>query len=431
MSTTTYQSNHVLTSFPRRTIRTSSTINAMTNDHCHVPLQANHFLNPIPSIRESLSKNSTSTQSSLTSESSTISHYGSNKSENTSVQSSKQIYTFSNPPRELERNRKYPHNNKLCQRISSAPDESSYRNSPRSKLNKQKPSSANGSLTPRSYNDDNHHSIQTKRSTNNVLKCDEQQRDSLNDLIKEQEKSKVPKVVQRRRIVSFFRHLSPREKQNSSSIPDNNRLEIHATPIIRTNNQSQILPTNSNILNSIQISQLPNDMEAEMVDSMQLAAILANIQLQDDWLPNQVSSENQSTQLDVSKYEYVVPSPIDSTTSKSSPRTIKSDEELAARIRFSQDYRHERRSSTNALIPTLIASIVTDDNTIGGNCMDIEQTFKLKLNSTDTIKKPSSFDKNEPLESTTDNELVQLCYDATLKRFYDPNTGKYYELTSE
>jgi hypothetical protein len=62
--------------------------------------------------------------------------------------------------------------------------------------------------------------------------------------------------------------------------------------------------------------------------------------------------------------------------------------------------------------------------------MDIGQTFTFKLNATDISKKQSSLDEDDSIESTMDNELVQLCYDATLKRFYDPDTGKYYELTS-
>ncbi|CAF0851759.1 unnamed protein product [Rotaria sp. Silwood1] len=426
MSTTAYQSNHISTSFPRPNIRTSSTTNAMANGRSQIPLKANHFQNPIPPIPESSSKNSSKTRPSLTAESSTISHYHSNKNENTSIQSSKQIYTFSNRPREIGENRKSSHNNRLRQRISSAPD----KNSPRSNLNRQKPSSANPSLTPRSHDDDNYHSIQKIRSTNYVLKRDEQQKDSLNDLIKKQEKSKVPKVVQRRRLFLLLRHSSPREKQSPSPISEKNQIETRESPIIRTNNQSQILPKNSPIPNSIETSQSPDNMEPEMVDSMQLAAILADLQFQDDWLPNEVSSENQSTKLDISKYEYVVASPIDTTTFKLSPRTIKPNEELAARIRFSQDYRYEMRTSANAPIPTLLASIVSDNNTIGGNGTDIEQTFRLKLNSKDTMKKQNSSDNDEPLESTTDNELVPLCYDATLKCFYDPNTGKYYELIS-
>ncbi|CAF2415385.1 unnamed protein product [Rotaria sp. Silwood2] len=425
MSTTTYPNNHVSASFPRRSI-CPSTIDAITNDRPHVPLKAKHYLNPIPPIDESLSKNSTSTKPPLISETSTISHYRSNKTENTSIQSSKQIYTFSSRPRELSGNGKSSNNRRLRQRISSAPDQSS----PRAKLKQQKPSSANASLISRSNYNDNHHSIQTQRSTKHVLKRDEQQKDSLNDLIKKQEKSKVPKVVQQRRIVLFLRHLSQREEQNPSPISENSQIETRESPIIETNNQTQILPTNSKIPNSMENSQSPDNMEAEMVDSMELAAILANIQFQDDWLPNAVSSENQSTKFDLSKYGFVVANPIDTTTLILSPRTIKPDEELARRIRFSQDYLDEMRSSANARIPTLLASIVTDNNTIGGNGTDVEQTFTVKLNSVAAMKKQSSVNNKEPFEATADNESISLLYDATLKCFYDPNTGKYYDLTS-
>ena len=42
---------------------------------------------------------------------------------------------------------------------------------------------------------------------NHLLKRDEQQKSSLNALIKEQERSKVPKAVQKRRIILLFRRL--------------------------------------------------------------------------------------------------------------------------------------------------------------------------------------------------------------------------------
>jgi hypothetical protein len=396
MFTTDYQNNQSSTSFSRRNIRRSTSINAMTNDHSRVPLRTNHLLNPIPPIRESLSINSTNIKPSFTS------RYRSNTNENLSIKSSKPIYTFSNPPRALQRKR----SSSLRQRVSSAPDE----NSPRSRLNQPKSSSATGSLTPRSNDDSNHQSIQSIHSTNHILKHDEQQKDSLNALIKEQEKSKVPKAVQRRRLVLLFPRSSPRQEQKSSQI----------------NNQNKI--SNS------QPSDSSDNIEGEMADSMQLAAILASIQLQDDWNPNEPSSKQQQQQtlLDPSKYEYVVANPLDTATYRLSPRTLKPKEESAARLRFFQYYQSEMRSSANAQIPPLMASIVTENNNnTTGNGTDIEQIFTFKLNPTDTINKQNSFDENEPIQSTMDNELVQLCYDATLKRFYDPNTGKYYELTSE
>jgi hypothetical protein len=406
MLTTDYQNNHSSKSFSRRNIRRSTTINAMKNDRSQFPLRTNHFLTPIPPIRESLSINSTtSIRPSLTF------RHRSNTNENLQKKSAKQIYTFSNPPRELQRKR----TSSLRERISSAPDE----NSPRSRLNQPKSSSATGSLTPRSKDDSNqHHSIEPIRLKNHLLRSDEQQKNSLNALIKEQEKSKVPKAVQKRRIVLLFHRSSPRQE---SPISNNNQI------------QSQANSNNQNKIPNFQPSDPSDNIESEMADSMQLAAILANIQLQDDWNSNETSSEQQQRQklFDPSKYEYVVANPSDTATYKLSPRTLKPTEELAARLRFSQYYRTEMRSSANAQLPPLIASIVTENNSTIGTGTDIEQTFTFKLNPTDTMNKPNSFDDNKPIQSTMDNELVQLCYDATLKRFYDPNTGKYYELTSE
>lgn len=132
----------------------------------------------------------------------------SNKIQTSMIKSSKQIYTFSNPPRELQHRQsiqtmKDLRNNRLRQRVASAPEE----NSPRSIFNHQKPSSANDSLTPRSRD-----------------RTNEKQRKSFNALMKEQERSKVPKAVQKRRIILLFRRLptstppltSPRQFHNSS-----------------------------------------------------------------------------------------------------------------------------------------------------------------------------------------------------------------------
>jgi hypothetical protein len=409
MSTTTYQSNHTSKSFPRRNIRTLSTTNAMTNDRSRFPLKTNHFITPIPPIRESVSINSTNIKPPpLRLESLKTPRYRSNTTENAKSKSSQQTYTFSNPPRELQLNRR----SSLRQRISSAPDE----NSPRSRLNQPKSSSANGSLTPRSHDDNIHRSIRS-----------EQQKDSLNALLKQQEKSKVPKAVQRRRIVLLFHRSSPRQEQNPSPISNNNQIQSREQPITQTNQQTQVFPSSS-----IQAPQPFDNIEPEMADSMQLAAILANIQLQDDWNPTDVSpKQSQPTTLDPSRYEYVVANPSDTATFRLSPRTLKPDEELAARLRFSQHYRYEMRSSANAQIPPLMASIVTENNNTMRSGSDLEQIFTFKLNSTDANKKQTlRDDDDQPFDSTMDNELVQLCYDATLKRFYDPNTSKYYELTS-
>lgn len=133
---------------------------------------------------------------------------------------------------------------------------------------------------------------------------------------------------------------------------------------------------------------------------------------------------------DPTKYEYVAKNSFDTTTFKLSPRTLKPDEDLAARSRFSQNYRYEMLSSANAQIPPLMASIVTENNnTLGGGTVS-EKTFTFRLNPTTTMKKQSSFDDIEPMPSNVDGEQVQLCFDEILKCFYDPSTGTYYELTS-
>jgi hypothetical protein len=87
-------------------------------------------------------------------------------------------------------------------------------------------------------------------------------------------------------------------------------------------------------------------------------------------------------------------------------------------------------SSANAQIPPLMASIVTENNNNIGMGTGLDKTFTFRLNSTTTMKKQSSFDEIEPVQSTIDGEQVQLCFDEILKCFYDPNTGTYYELTS-
>ncbi len=238
MSTTAYRSTHSSRSFTRQHIRTSSTnsiLPTMTNDRTRYQSQTNNILPPVPSIRESLSNNSirsTKPSSFITSSPSlpTQSFSSQNSSHDHSTSKiSKQPYTFSNPPRELQRqsiqNMKYLRHNRLRQRVSSAPDENFFQNSPRTIINHQKPLSANESSTPRSH-DDNHI---PQLQLNHLLRRDEQQKSSLNALIKEQERSKVPKAVQKRRIILLFRRLppstspliSPRQQLNFSPIkPD-------------------------------------------------------------------------------------------------------------------------------------------------------------------------------------------------------------------
>ncbi|UJR23491.1 hypothetical protein I4U23_026489 [Adineta vaga] len=405
MSITTYQNNPSSASFSRRNIR--STSNAMTNEHSRLL----HL--PIPAIGESLPVKLLSSQTPPTPRH----HFNTNES--ISVKSAKQIYTFSNPPRELQRNRRLSNQSLVRQRVSSAPGE----NSPRSRLNQPKALSANESLTFRSYTN------RTTDSINQHLKPDEQQQQSsLNALIKEQKTSKVPKAVQKRRIVFLFHRPSSKQEHPIPSNSDNNRISPQPQPSLPI--PPPVLSPRQALTNR---DDLLDNNEPEMADSMDLAAILAEIQLEKDWNPNESSSKQQpQTTLDSSKYDYDVSNPSDVTTFRLSPRTLKPDEELAARKRFAQYYQSEMRSSANAKIPSLLASIATENNTTIGNSLDIGLTYTFKLNSTDSIKKSNSNTNinDEFLDSTSDSELVQLCYDATLKLFCDPNTGKYYDLSS-
>ena len=166
----------------------------MTSDCSRFSSKSNHCLNLLPAIRESLPKKSAINKLRLVSESRTISQHYLDTNESSSMHSSKQIYTFCNPPRELERSKESLYK-KLRRHISSAPDDNSFQNSSRSKLNQQKSSSSNGSLISHSDNDRDHRTIS---STSRTLNYDKQQKDSLHSLKNEQEKSKVSKVVQQR-----------------------------------------------------------------------------------------------------------------------------------------------------------------------------------------------------------------------------------------
>lgn len=246
MSTTAYGNTQSTRTFTRQHLRTSSTntvLPTMTNDRTRYTPQSTHTPSPAPSIRESLSTNSITSSkvpSSITVSPSLSLSTAMNNASNSTSKISKQTYTFSNPPRELQRQSiqtmKSLRHNRLRQRVSSAPDEnSSFQNSPRSIVNQQKPSSANECSTPRSH-DDNHIS---PLPLNQLLhKRDEQQKSSLNALMKEQERSNVPKAVQKRRIILLFRRLppstspliSPRQQQTSSPIKPNTIVnDLHQT----------------------------------------------------------------------------------------------------------------------------------------------------------------------------------------------------------
>lgn len=177
--------------------------------------------------------------------------------------------------------------------------------------------------------------------------------------------------------------------------------------------------------------------QAEIADSKQLATILANIQSFDDWLPcgtsDGFSPRREKKIFDPNKYEYVAANSMDVTTFKLSPRTLKPDEELAARSRFTQNYRSEMLSSANAQMPPLMASIVAENNQNYSNSLSLnstnDKTFTFRFNST-SMKLPNSFETIESIPSNIDGEEIQLCFDEILKCFYDPTTGTYYELTS-
>ena len=238
MSTTAYRSNLSSKSFNRQHARTppSSTLNdilpPMNNSRIRYPSHvqqrrtADRLIPSSPSSNtETPLKTGSSTQASFSLPSSLPrSSIESSSTETANSKLSKQPYTFSNPPRELQRqsvqNVKHLRHIRSRQRVSSAPDENSFQVSPRSLLSQQKSSSANESVTPRSHND--HH---IPSSTSRSLKRDEQQKHSLNALIKEQERSNVPRAVQKRRIILLFRRLpnspsplvSPRKPEHVSS----------------------------------------------------------------------------------------------------------------------------------------------------------------------------------------------------------------------
>ena len=224
MSTTAFRNNPSSRSFTRQHIRTSSTtttngiLPSMTNDRSPYPFPNNQQLHSTPSVSSKLITSAVAAPPPLPSASQVN-------------ETSKQPYTFSNPPRELQRQSiqtmKYLRHNRSRQRVSSAPDENSFQISPGSVLNQQKPSSANESSTPRSHNDKALPT--TSLSMNHLFKRNEQEKNSFNDLMKKQERSKVPKAVQKRRIILLFRRLpgstppliSPRQQRNASPLrPD-------------------------------------------------------------------------------------------------------------------------------------------------------------------------------------------------------------------
>jgi hypothetical protein len=174
--------------------------------------------------------------------------------------------------------------------------------------------------------------------------------------------------------------------------------------------------------------------QAEIADSKQIAAILADMQSLDDWIP-QTNNDDQSPRVerkifDPKKYEYVAKNSRDTPTFKLSPRTLKPDEELAVQSRLSQNYRYEMLASVNAQMPSLIASVVTENNNIMGSVAGSDRAFTVRLNQTTTTIQENPIYEIESNSSSSDNEQVQLCFDEILKCFYDPSTGVYYELTS-
>lgn len=441
MTSTTYQNNYVPVTLPQHHIRQPLTINRVKNSRPNVPLQSTDSVFPTPAKRTSLPTNVATSDSSILNKDLIPSQNPTISTDQPSIQTSKRTYTFSNPPREVQRqNKSFQNRRRLSQRVSSAPDEYSSRKSSYSPSVTQKPLSANSALTPRSYDNEDYNTNTSTNNNNNyrstepslASKRSQQEKESLENLIKQEKKSKVPELVQRRRkMILFCRDSSQRGKQTLSPVNEQNRIETKKDPINQTNHSNETSPTSSINLNSSLDSDSSANAEADFADSKELAAILAQMQLDNDCLPSESSSKSQSMdKLDLSKYDYIVASPNDTTAIVVSPRTIKADEELASRIRFLQNCRNEMSRSANAKIPTLMASVISDMNaTLGGTTIDNEPGSTLKSNTTEAIRKQSSLDNvDEPMESSVDNEFIPLCYDATLKRFYDPNTGKYYEL---
>jgi hypothetical protein len=144
--------------------------------------------------------------------------------------------------------------------------------------------------------------------------------------------------------------------------------------------------------------------ESDFIDSMQLAAILAQIQ-QDDYDPihpvdlknnSQESSSTFSSSDDLTKYEYTVENCLDPTTFKLT-RTF-------------QSHLDEMHHSVQSQLPSLLSSIKTD-----------------------TFTKSNTFFKTDnypvyltPLESS--GHKIALYYDSTFNCFYDPVMNIYYDL---
>jgi hypothetical protein len=198
----------------------------MTNDRSRFLLQKNHFSHPIPPIGESPSADFKPSPQSLSPETPTPTPR-SRASTNASIKSSKETYTFSNPPRELERKTKYNH---LRQRVLSAPDENSLQISSYAKSKEPKALSANVPLTPRSRDDNDTPQISPR-------KRDEQQKISLNDLMKHEKQSKVPKAVQNRRVLLLVPRSSPIQEPSLSPRSNEHQYESPSIPLNNIGNR--------------------------------------------------------------------------------------------------------------------------------------------------------------------------------------------------
>ncbi|CAF4486616.1 unnamed protein product, partial [Rotaria magnacalcarata] len=84
-------------------------------------------------------------------------------------------------------------------------------------------------------------------------------------------KSEVPELAQKqRRAILLYHDLSPRSKQTPSPISDNNPTETQGSSVIRSNNSNRASPADTKFLNSLRSSQSSDNVEADMVDSLQL-----------------------------------------------------------------------------------------------------------------------------------------------------------------
>lgn len=297
----------------------------------------------------------------------------------------KRTYTFSNPPRATDTNVTSNY------RTSSAPTQVS----PPPMKSQQKSASANQTSKNRSVEP-------VPRPP--PLKAEPNSIDS---------SSKAPKSVQKVRILLFG--PSSTDPNIGKSSPRKGKTQIE-----EKKDDSQDRKQNNASL----------ELEADVADSMQLAAILAKIQSFKDPSPVATTSTNDGKRSDLRVYEYDASNLLETATFRLSPRTLKPAEELEIKSRSDCFYRNEMRSSSNAQMPALLTSIVAETNNFSNQNHSHDRTFTFRLNPNGTIQTETNSEIRQKTGLDHNGEQIQLFYDATLEGFFDPNTGLYYELTS-